>query len=146
MLGGALGVADQIKFNYTSVPTFSTTSLGYVNTGTLTNATITTSVQVFYTMPANVPIGVYLVQGGGLLSAFTTNFIAYGSPTSTGMTYTQLSDSTQTGGGSSGVITGFVTGVATITSATNSLTFSANTSGGPNIIIGGFKIAYIRIA
>ena len=42
MLGGALGVADQIQFNYTTLPTFATTSIGYIYN---------------YTMPASISAG-----------------------------------------------------------------------------------------
>jgi len=40
-VAGALSVADQIQFSYTSLPTFSSTSLGYIITGTITGATLT---------------------------------------------------------------------------------------------------------
>jgi hypothetical protein len=42
-IGGSLGVADQIQFNYSTLPTLSTTSLGYTITAPLSIGTTTYS-------------------------------------------------------------------------------------------------------
>ena len=70
MLGGALGLADQIQFNYTTPPTLTSTSIGYNVSNSVTSG-ITTSYQTYGSITLGA--GVYILTGRIQFFSITNN-------------------------------------------------------------------------
>ncbi len=143
-------IPNQINFNYTSNPTLSAGSIGYVYTYTVTGAGTAFGVGSTKTVASftNTPVGIYLV-----LLNFTIYDVASNQrvdlthSVATNITYLNNSTNLEQGGNSAGKIGFNATYPIKITNATNQLTILiSNVSGTNSINITGSTNCLMRIA
>jgi hypothetical protein len=150
-VAGTVSQSAPSLLSYSTLPSFATNQIGYIVNATASNqgANVTGSYVTFLTF-TNLPIGVYIIQGGTLFFGFSSNTRIDVRNDTSGLTYYGYgnNNSYEIGGSqSSEKFTCILGGFITVTSTSNSLIWKAQNAGGTaQGVVTNSRCSALRIA